>query len=342
MITVYGESHRAHDAQCEFLDGRLQRIYERPERAERVIQAVRGAGLGPVRAPLPFERDLIARAHDPGLVRFLEEAWSLWSGEVGTLDAIPFAHCARGMQAREPQSINGRLSFYALDTVTPMTAGTWEAALNGVAVALDGLELVRRGERAAFSLCRPPGHHSMKGQYGGYCLFNNVAVAAQAAVDAGAGRVAILDVDYHHGNGTQDIFYERSDVLFVSIHADPRLGYPFFLGYADETGRGAGEGFNLNIPLPHGTDWTTYEPALAEALRRVRAYGPDLLLVSLGVDTYEHEPLARFKLRTVDYPRLGAAIASLRLPTLFVMEGGYDMEAIGRNVVEVLGGFENA
>jgi acetoin utilization deacetylase AcuC-like enzyme len=339
MITIYSSSHRGHDPQAEFLDGRLQRIFERPERAERIIEAVREAKLGEIREPTTFGIDPIVRVHDAGLVRFLEQAWGLWTKSIGTNDAMPFAHCARGMQMREPESINGKLSFYALDAVTPLMAGSWKAALNGVSVALSGLERLRQGDRSAFSLCRPPGHHSMRGQYGGYCLFNNVAIAAQAAVDAGIRRVAVLDVDYHHGNGTQDIFYDRDDVLFVSIHSDPRFGYPFFLGYADETGRGAGEGYNLNIPLPHGTKWAAYEPALAAALKRVREFSPDILLVSLGVDTFENDPVSHFKLKTEDYLRMGEAIGTLGLPTLFVMEGGYDIEALGANTVNVLKGF---
>lgn len=342
MITVYSEVHRAHDARYELLDGEMRPIYERPSRADRIIETIRSERLGTIEAPTPCLLDPIKRVHDPGLVHFLQQAWDLWSAQIPDRDALPFASCGRGMQAREPDSIAGKLNFYALDAVTPLMAGSWTAACNGVSVALSGMELLlQRKQHSAFSLCRPPGHHSMRGQYGGYCLFNNAAVAAQAALDAGTNRIAILDIDYHHGNGTQDIFYDRSDVLFVSIHADPRLGYPFFLGYADETGRGAGEGFNCNLPLPHGTAWTTYDPALSEALRRVREYSPDLLLVSLGVDTYEHDPICNFKLTTADYLRLGAAIARLRLPTLFVMEGGYDIETLGLNVFNVLKGFED-
>jgi acetoin utilization deacetylase AcuC-like enzyme len=340
MITIYSDAHFGHDPESELLDGRLQRIYERPERAQRVIDAVREARIGEVRDPAPCTLDPILRVHEKGLVRFLEQARGLWKAQIGTHDAMPFAHYARGMSVREPESINGKLAFYALDAVTPLTDGSFEASVSAVAVALSGLQLIRAGERAAFSLCRPPGHHSMRGQYGGYGLFNNVAVAAQAALDAGASRVAVLDVDYHHGNGTQDIFYDRSDVLYVSIHADPRYGYPFFMGHADEAGVGQGTGFNLNMPLPHGTRWDTYRPALAAAIQRVREYSPDILFVSLGVDTFDGDPAGNFKLQTADYLPMGAAIASLKRPTVFVMEGGYHIEALGRNTVNVLKGFE--
>jgi acetoin utilization deacetylase AcuC-like enzyme len=174
---------------------------------------------------------------------------------------------------------------------------------------------------------------------GGYCYLNNAAIAAQYLVDQGHTRVAILDVDYHHGNGTQDIFYTRGDVLFVSLHADPRVEYPYFLGYADETGAGAGAGCTHNYPLPHGTTWETYGPALDAACRVVETFAPGALVVSLGVDTYERDPISRFRLRADDFLRLGERLAAVKCPTLFVMEGGYAVDDIGVNVVNVLTGF---
>lgn len=341
MITIYSDAHVAHDPTQELLDGRMQQIFERPERAQRIIDAVRAANLGEVRVPEPCSLEPILRVHDAGLVKFLQSAHELWKQRIGTDEALPFAHSPRGIAAREPESINGKLAFYTYDAVTPLTQGSWTGALAAVSVALSGYGLIRDGARSAFSLCRPPGHHSMRGQYGGYGLFNNVAVAAQAAIDGGARRVAILDVDVHHGNGTQDIFYGREDVLYVSIHSDPRLGYPFFMGHADEKGQGPGEGFNVNMPLPHGTAWREYSLALEAAVERVRAYAPEVLFVSLGVDTFDGDPTSFFKLKTSDYLRLGAAIASIRLPTHFVMEGGYDIEALGANTVNVLEGFED-
>lgn len=339
MLTIYSDRHFAHAPKMELLDGVLQNIFERPERAQRILDAVRAERLGDVRAPVPCEVGPILRVHDRHLVQFMQQAWDLWKTQVGGNDAIPYAHCPRGVPAREPDSINGKLAYFTYDAVTPLTEGSWNAALDAVSVALSGLQSIQGGERAAFGLCRPPGHHSMHGQYGGYGLFNNVAVAAQAAIDAGAARVAVLDVDVHHGNGTQDIFYGRGDVLYVSIHADPRYGYPFFMGHADETGSGAGEGFNVNLPLPRGTSWDTYQPALAMALDRVRRFSPEVLLVSLGVDTFDGDPTGSFKLRTADYLPMGAAIATLRRPTLFVMEGGYVIEQLGDNTVNVLKGF---
>jgi acetoin utilization deacetylase AcuC-like enzyme len=209
-------------------------------------------------------------------------------------------------------------------------------------VAITAQRLVAQGAPSAFALCRPPGHHAGSDFYGGYCFFNNAAIAAQAFIDNGARRVAVLDVDFHHGNGTQEIFYRRNDVLFCSLHGHPEDEYPYFSGYEDETGEGAGDGFNANFPLRPGTAWAQYRPALAAALKRIDAYGADALVISLGVDTYENDPISSFKLKCEDYLRLGEMIAGAGRPTLFVMEGGYAVEEIGINTVNVLTGFESA
>ncbi|MBN9275071.1 MAG: histone deacetylase family protein, partial [Mesorhizobium sp.] len=175
---------------------------------------------------------------------------------------------------------------------------------------------------------------------GGYCYINNAAVAAQWYRDQGARRVSILDVDYHHGNGTQEIFYDRADVQVINLHGDPMAEYPFYLGHADERGAGAGEGFNINYPMPSGTQWDAWNAALEDGCARLAAYAPDVVVVSLGVDTFEKDPISQFKLRSSDYPKIGERIAKLGLPTLFVMEGGYAVEEIGVNAVGVLTGFE--
>jgi len=224
----------------------------------------------------------------------------------------------------------------------PITAGTWDAVQAGADVALTGAQAIVDGALGAFALCRPPGHHAAAAAMGGYCYLNNAAIAAQHLLDHGCAHVAILDVDYHHGNGTQSIFYARRDVLFVSLHADPRGEYPYFLGYADERGVGAGDGYTLNYPLPHGTAWDTYSPALDSACDVIAKDSPDAIVVSLGVDTYAHDPISRFALTSDDFSRLGVRIARLARPTLFVMEGGYAVEAIGVNAVNVLTGYEQA
>jgi acetoin utilization deacetylase AcuC-like enzyme len=206
-------------------------------------------------------------------------------------------------------------------------------------VALTAADLVAAGE-SAFALCRPPGHHAGPRSAGGYCYVNNAAVAAERLREAGAGRVSVLDIDYHHGNGTQAVFWERGDVQVASIHADPLVEYPYFLGHADERGAGEGEGATLNLPLPWGTGFAEWAAALDRALAAVAGFGPERLVVSLGVDTFHGDPISRFRLDTPDYPAIGRRIAGLRLPTLFVMEGGYAVEAIGVNAVGVLEGFE--
>ncbi len=192
----------------------------------------------------------------------------------------------------------------------------------------------------AFALYRPPGHHAAGDMYGGYCFINNAAVAAQAFIDQDASRVAILDVDFHHGNGTQDIFYDRADAMFVSLHGDPKDAFPHFLGYADEIGTGSGEGFNHNYPIGPGTNFKIWGSALEDACKKIANYGPDALVISLGVDTFEHDPISFFKLTSDDFKRYGATIGGLKLPTLFIMEGGYAINEIGLNAVNVLQGYE--
>ncbi len=246
----------------------------------------------------------------------------------------------RFRQDRIPESIGGKLGYYALAGETTISEGTWEAALASANVALSAGKKISSGEHSAFALCRPPGHHATGDLFGGYCFFNNAAVSAQSMLDDGAQRVAILDVDFHHGNGTQDIFYARDDVLFASLHGDPMHAFPYFLGHSDETGSGAGDGFNVNFPMAPGTDFAAWAAALDEACRRISDFAPDALIVSLGVDTYKDDPISFFKLDSDDFKTYGERISRLDLPTLFVMEGGYAVQEIGINTVNVLTGFD--
>ena len=342
MKTVYTDDHRFQDGQAELIDGKLQPCFEMPKRADIIIGRVREVGLGEVVPPRDFGLDPIRRVHKENFVEFLRTAWDAWVAAHGAYDALPLNWMTRGMRSIEPESIDGKLSYYSFDAGTPITAGTWRAITASANVALTGQKLVAGGESVAFALCRPPGHHAGSDFYGGYCFFNNAAIAAQAFRDEGASRVAILDIDYHHGNGTQEIFYERDDVLTISIHADPKQEFPFFLGYADETGTGKGEGHHLNLPLRWGSGWDRYRPALETAMRRIREAAPDVLVVSLGVDTFEEDPISQFKLKHEDYLEIGRMIAGAGLPTLFVMEGGYAVDALGVNAVNVLTGFEDA
>ena len=231
------------------------------------------------------------------------------------------------------------MGLYSFDAGTPLTAGTWQAARSGADCALSAAAHIAHGGRAAFALSRPPGHHAGADFFGGYCFLNNAALAAQYLRDSGLERVAVLDVDYHHGNGTQAIFYERSDVFFTSIHGDPRTEYPFFLGHADERGQGVGLGFNLNLPLSRGSDYARWSEALELALEAIAGYGAQALVVSLGVDTFAGDPISGFALQSQDYLRMGERIARAGLPTVLVFEGGYAVDAVGVNVANVLHAF---
>lgn len=342
MKTIYSEDQLRHHGRGELNEGRLDLAFEKPARAEMILEAVHAAGLGPVLAPDPYARGPVERVHAPDYLDFLATAWDDWVAEHGDgVDALPLIWPVRTLRQKCPRQIDGRVSWYAMDAGTPITAGTWPAITASVSTALTGARLVHEGERAVFSLCRPPGHHAARDLLGGYCYLNNAAVAAQSLIDRGARRVAVLDIDYHHGNGTQAIFQARSDVFFLSIHADPADEFPHFLGYADETGTGAGEGANRNYPLPLGTGRSAWMEALEDACRRIEAYGVDALVVSLGVDTFHGDPISRFTLGSGDFPAIGARIARLGLPTLFVMEGGYAVAEIGVNTVGVLGGFDD-
>ena len=343
MKTFYSAAHLKHSPAQEFERGRLAPAVEIPQRAERVRERVEERKIGPVLAPTPFDDAAILAVHDRALIAFLADAHVRWRKHYGedAPDAIASAWPARGMAARATGEIESQLGAYSFDTATPITRGTWDAAREAANVSLSAAQAIANGERSAFALTRPPGHHASADVFGGYCYLNNVAIAAEWFAKKGR-RIAILDVDYHHGNGTQSIFYDRNDVLFVSIHADPSFAFPHFLGFADEVGGQTGEGFNLNLPLPRGTDWAAYAQALDIATKRIRDFGADALLVSLGLDTFENDPIAQFKLVKADYLRLGAAIAALKLPTLFNFEGGYDVQSLGEITVNVLEGFEGA
>ncbi|MDK9697693.1 MAG: histone deacetylase family protein [Siculibacillus sp.] len=343
MRSVHSPLHTGHAGQSELVAGRILPGFELPERVEIVRAAVERAGLGPIIAPAAQSLDVARRIHRPDYVDFLGDAWDLWVAAGNEGPALPFVWPTRGLRHDlRPAKIDALLGWYSFDGGSSFVAGTWAAIESSYASALTAADLVAAGERAAFSLARPPGHHAGVRTAGGYCYLNNAACAAERLRDRGAGRVAILDVDFHHGNGTQEIFWERSDVAVVNLHGDPATEYPYFLGAAEETGEGPGEGFNLNLPMPAGTDFSVWGAALEVGCRRIGEIGVDALVVSLGVDTYEGDPISHFRLKTSDYPKIGARIAALGLPTVFVLEGGYAVAAIGDNVVGVLAGFEGA
>ena len=292
MDTVFNENHHRHAGRVELYGGKLVPCFEKPERAEIVLAAVRSARLGEVVPPVPHGLEPVLRVHSKPYLDFLETAWTEWQSRSGGGggDALPFTWPVRRFSDRVPSSIEGRLGFYSFDLAAPITEGTWDAATAAADCTLTALAKVQAGARGAFALVRPPGHHAALDLYGGYCYLNNAAIAAQRFVDEVGERVAILDVDYHHGNGTQSIFYDREDVLYVSIHGDPNQEFPYYLGHADERGEGPGEGSNRNFPLPWGTNTETWFEAADGACREVETFGPSLLIVSLGVDTFRGRP----------------------------------------------------
>ncbi|HEU5468343.1 MAG TPA: histone deacetylase family protein [Steroidobacteraceae bacterium] len=339
MKAVYSPLHARHDGGMELYRGQLVPLFEKPERAAMILAALEAAG-HEVAPPREIPESRLLSVHDAGFVDFLSGAHARWAAEGRQGEVLPSGFPARGLRRdRRPAGISGTLGWYAFDASTPIVEGTWDAALAAARCAMTAAALVSEGESAAYSLCRPPGHHAGRSTYGGYCYLNNAALAAQYLLDEGCRRVGVIDVDYHHGNGTQEIFWERDDVLFVSLHGTPETEYPWFLGYADERGEGRGEGFTLNLPLAAGTGWDGYRAALVTAVDAVRGYAPDALIVSLGVDTFAGDPISSFKLEAGHYPLIGGLLAGLGLPTVLVQEGGYAVAEIGGNVAGVLGAF---
>ena len=325
----------SHAPALEIHNGRFEPCAETPARAQAILDA-----LPATEAPSDHGEEPILRVHPVGYVDFLKAAHSDWVAAGREGDAIPHAFPVARRRSLKLDRIDARLGRYAYDTCTPIAAGTWQTAYWSAQSTLSALEAVLEGDRAAFALCRPPGHHAGADYFGGYCFLNTAAIAAEAAIAAGRRRIAILDIDYHHGNGTQDIFYERGDVFFASIHADPATDYPFYWGHSDEVGEGEGEGTTMNLPLPRGTTMAEFDAALDNALEGIAAYAPDLLICSYGADTYAGDPISYFSIETADYPQIGRRIASLGVPTLVVMEGGYAIDALGANVAAFLSGFQ--
>jgi acetoin utilization deacetylase AcuC-like enzyme len=343
MLCIHSSLHTLHAPEYEFFRGERVPCFESPTRANFVLQEVLARG-HEVRVPHSNSQQLLAKVHTQRYLAFLETAWSQWVAlDPANANKQPFPSVwpVRTLRSDvEPRNFIAQLGLYSMDNGSPLVGGTWTAAKAAADAASSAAALLGGGERAAFCLTRPPGHHAGADFMGGYCFLNNAAIAAQGLRDAGCARVAILDVDYHHGNGTQSIFYDRSDVLFVSIHGDPLTEYPFYLGHADETGIGAGLGFNVNLPLPARTSVENWFSALTRASQQITKFGADALVVSLGLDTFEGDPISNFSLRSTDYITLGAQLARLELPTIFVLEGGYAAAELGLNAANVLEGFE--
>jgi acetoin utilization deacetylase AcuC-like enzyme len=335
---VYTGAHLLHDPHAEMEASSVHAPYEHVGRALAIRDALAADPSFSIVAPSRWGTAPIEAVHDTDLVRFLSTAWAEYQAEVpGSREVFAEVFYRPGIRramtpARVPASIVGRLGWYCFETTTPLTETTYEASLGAVDTALTAASSVLAGERAAYGLCRPPGHHANTSNYGGYCFFNNAAIAAHHVASTTGTKVTVLDVDYHHGNGTQEIFYERDDVQYVSLHGDPARAYPFTIGYADETGAGPGSGCNCNIPLAAATGDDEYVGWLSDRVAaEIDAFGPSLLVVSLGLDTFVTDPICDLALTTDGFERCGAAVGALGLPTVVLQEGGYDVAALGEN-----------
>lgn len=343
MNIFYSDAHFQHAPEFEVFDGGLRvPNFEVPKRAERILSALAQTDWAEVHPPADFGLDPILGVHDRGYVEFLASAWTDWlasepevAGAADKSVLLPATFALRG-QAHLAKSILGRAGYYMMDLSAPIVEGTYAAALASAHCALSAAQDIStvHGPRSAFALCRPPGHHAGRSHCGGYCYFNNAAIAAHWL--SAHGKVALLDIDYHAGNGTQDIFYERADVLSISIHADPAYEYPYYAGYAEERGTGAGLGFHHNFPLPASTADDAYLATLNDALHLIREYQPTALVISAGMDIYAEDPLGRIHISRDGIRQIGARIAELQLPTAIIMEGGYNNDALGDNVVAFL------
>ncbi len=304
ITIIYSKNHMIHNPQWEIFEGQKVSHAERPERIESIISSIRQSEIGPVISPKSFPLRFIRSVHYRHYIDFIKEkSMSLNTGE----SLYP--------------------SYFIMDTYTPILPGTYFAAVWSVNTVLTGAELLEKN-RFVFALCRPPGHHAETARMGGYCYFNNAAIAADYL--SKKGKVAILDIDFHHGNGTQEIFYDRNDVFYISIHADPRVKFPYSSGFPWENGAGQGFGYTKNYPLPMGSSELIYQRFLQNALSQIKQFNPRYLIVSLGFDTYLHDPIGGFKLSIPFYKIIGRDIASLRIPTLLVQEGGYNVSDLGK------------
>ncbi len=333
MKIFFDEAQLYHAPERAFHNGTIGPYREVALRAGNVATI-----LGAPEAPADLGIEPLRAVHDPEYLDHLQSAYPRWLEAGRSGEALPYVWPIRRRRAIDLERIDALLGRFSYDATTPIVADTWKSAYASAQTALGAADAVIAGDRIAFALCRPPGHHAGADYMGGYCYLNNAAIAAQRASDAGLSKIAILDIDYHHGNGTQDIFWHRSDVLYVSIHGDPSVDYPFYWGRSDEVGEGEGQGYNLNLPLPHGTDLRRYRVALEQALARVDKFAPHLLVISFGADTFIEDPICGFSLRTRDFQEVANAIAQCDLPMVVIFEGGYAVDDLAANVSSFLNG----
>lgn len=351
MRVIHSEDYRSHDALTGAWVGITIDTFEVPERIDAILQSLE-ASSHTLTVAQEHGDEVLLRVHDAGMVDYLRTAHELWLEAGYTEDpgqslvsgyAFPTERFLGGRPLRMPRSRAAMAGVYAMDTMTQVGPGTFRGARGAVDAAQTAADAVVDGSRAAYAACRPPGHHAGPDFFGGSCYLNNAAVAAEALRSAGVGGVAVIDIDAHHGNGTQEIFYNRSDVTYGSIHVDPGAGwFPHFVGYADERGSGAGEGANLNHPLEPGTGDGGWLAGLEHILDHAAGFEPEALVVSLGVDAAVSDPESPLLISEEGYREAGRRLGSLNLPTVLVQEGGYDLSTVGSLVAAALGGFETA
>ncbi|AIS90139.1 Acetylpolyamine amidohydrolase [Burkholderia pseudomallei] len=339
MLTYFHPDQLKHSPLTYLSRGKMRAPHEVPERAVRLLGAVTSLGFD-VRAPEDFGAAPLAAVHSEPYLRFLADAHREWR-------RIPEdwgPEVMSNIYVREPNPLRGVLAqagYYLADGSCPIGEHTYRAAYWSAQSALAGAAALGRGARDAYALCRPPGHHACRDAAGGFCYLNNAAIAAQA-LRARHARVAILDTDMHHGQGIQTLFYDRDDVLYVSIHGDPTNFYPAVTGYETERGAGRGEGFNVNLPMPHGSPEAVFIAQLERARSRVERFAPDVLVFALGFDVYREDPQSKVAVTTEGFGRLGALVGGLRVPTLIVQEGGYHLETLERNAAALFRSYEAA
>jgi acetoin utilization deacetylase AcuC-like enzyme len=340
MRVFWDEAQRGHDPKFFLVRGNVRPNFEVPPRAESLLAACRAMGLR-TEAPGPLDMAAVGRAHDAGFVSFLRDGWAAWDrlpdrGPELVANSHPAPEAL--VHAEPPAHIVGQAGWYMADCACPIGPGSWAAIAAAASCAIAAADAVRGGG-AAYALARPPGHHAYRARAGGHCYLNNAAIAAQRLRDAGAARVAVLDIDSHHGNGTQGIFWDRPDVLFVSVHGDPGGYYPWFAGFAHETGGAGAPGANINLPLALGTGDAGWLDAIGRGLTAIAAFRADALVVSLGFDASKDEPLNALSVTEDGFARAGAAIGAARQPTAIVQEGGYNVGLLGTLLTRFLGGF---
>ncbi|MEO5986463.1 MAG: histone deacetylase family protein [Candidatus Limnocylindria bacterium] len=347
---IASDDHLAHDGLIELVAGREVPCYESPDRAVAIRDALLATGDYRLEHPDAHGPDPIASVHEVELIDLVEHVWADaiaagWDPSRPLLpDTFLLRSYAGGMPLEAlPVPRHQRLGAYCFDTATPIVAGTAAAARAAVDIALTAADRVLAGAPLAYGLCRPPGHHAGRNLIGGYCYFNNAAIVAESLVTRGASRVAILDIDFHHGNGTQQIFWQRDDVLYISLHGDPAGIYPYYSGYAPERGGERAAGANINLPLAPGSDGDAYLEALEFALESISAFEPDApIVLSLGFDTFVDDPIGNLALRSSDYLRIGDRLGALGRPVIALQEGGYAVGALGANAVAFLGGLHES